>query len=75
MTAVARPLARPIRVLVVDDSALVRNIMHRGLSAAPNIEVVATAADPYVARDLLVQLRPDVMTLDVELPRMDGLTF
>lgn len=69
------PPTRPIRVLIVDDSALVRSMLQRALSAEPGIEVVATAADPYAARDLLVQHRPDVMTLDVELPRMDGLTF
>jgi len=66
---------RPIRVLIVDDSALVRNILRRALSAEPGIEVVETAADPYQARDLLVRERPDVMTLDIEMPKMDGITF
>jgi len=66
---------RPIRVLVVDDSALVRETLVRGLAAAPDIEVVGEARDPFQARDLLVTLRPDVITLDVEMPRMDGLTF
>jgi two-component system chemotaxis response regulator CheB len=65
----------PIRVLVVDDSALVRETLVRGLSAAPDVVVVGQARDPFQARDLLVQLRPDVITLDVEMPRMDGITF
>ena len=70
------PLAdRRIRVLIVDDSALVRSVLSRGLSEDPGIEVVAAARDPYEARDLLVKLRPDVITLDVEMPRMDGVTF
>ena len=64
-----------IRVLVVDDSALVRKILADGLSRDPEIQVVGQASDPYRARDLLVELRPDVMTLDVEMPRMDGVTF
>lgn len=64
-----------IRVLIVDDSALVRNILAQGLSLDPNIEVVGTAADPYIARDMIVKLNPDVMTLDVEMPRMDGVAF
>ena len=64
-----------IRVLVVDDSALVRSILTRGLAADPGLEVVGSARDPYEARDLLVKLRPDVLTLDVEMPRMDGVTF
>ncbi len=64
-----------IRVLVVDDSALVREILTRGLSLDPNIEVVGSASDPYKARDLIIQLKPDVLTLDVEMPRMDGLEF
>jgi two-component system chemotaxis response regulator CheB len=64
-----------VRVLVVDDSALVREILNRGLSADPDIEVVGTASDPYRARDLIISLRPDVLTLDVEMPRMDGLEF
>ena len=64
-----------IRVLIVDDSALVRSVLSRGLAADPAIEVVGAARDPYEARDLLVALRPDVITLDVEMPRMDGLTF
>ncbi len=64
-----------IRVLIVDDSALVRDIFSRELSRDPDIEVVGTAPDPYVARDKIVELRPDVLTLDVEMPRMDGVTF
>ncbi|MDZ4859026.1 MAG: chemotaxis protein CheB, partial [Candidatus Hydrogenedentes bacterium] len=64
-----------IRVLIVDDSALVREILTRELSRDPAIEVVGSAPDPYVARDKIVALKPDVITLDVEMPRMDGLTF
>jgi two-component system chemotaxis response regulator CheB len=64
-----------IRVLVVDDSALVRKILSEELSREPDIEVVGTAVDPYVARDKIVALQPDVLTLDVEMPRMDGLSF
>jgi len=66
---------RVIRVLVVDDSAVVRQVLSAELSKARDIEVVGTAMDPYVARDKIVQLRPDVITLDLEMPRMDGLTF
>jgi two-component system chemotaxis response regulator CheB len=68
-------MARPIRVLIVDDSALVRNILSQGLAMDPAIEVVGTAPDPYIARDQIVKLQPDVMTLDVEMPRMDGVAF
>ncbi len=64
-----------IRVLVVDDSAVVRQILQGALSADPEIEVVGTAPDPFVARDMIVQKRPDVITLDMEMPRMDGMTF
>lgn len=64
-----------IRVLVVDDSAVVRQILQRELARDPEIEVIGAAPDPYVARDLIVQLKPDVITLDMEMPRMDGLTF
>lgn len=66
---------RPIRTLIVDDSALVRRIMQDILAPFPEIEVVGTAADPYAARDQILALEPDVMTLDIEMPRMDGLTF
>lgn len=66
---------RPIRVLVVDDSAVVRMMLSRELARAKDIEVVGTAPDPYVARDKIVELRPQVLTLDVEMPRMDGITF
>ena len=66
---------RPVRVLVVDDSALIRQVMAELLDADPGIMVVGTAADPYIARDKIKQLSPDVLTLDVEMPRMDGLTF
>jgi len=64
-----------IRVLVVDDSAIVRNIFCRELSKEADIEVVGTAANPYAARDKILRLEPDVLTLDIEMPRMDGLTF
>ncbi len=65
----------PIRVLVVDDSAMVRKLVTDALSTDPEIEVVGTAVDPYVARDKMAKLKPDVLTLDIEMPRMDGLTF
>ncbi|MCA9498355.1 MAG: chemotaxis response regulator protein-glutamate methylesterase [Nitrospira sp.] len=64
-----------IRVLIVDDSALIRNVMTEILSQDTGIEVVGTAPDPYVARDKMKALNPDVLTLDVEMPKMDGLTF
>ena len=63
------------RVLVVDDSAVVRQIFSRELAKDPEIEVVGAAPDPFVARDLIVQRKPDVLTLDLEMPRMDGITF
>jgi two-component system chemotaxis response regulator CheB len=66
---------RKIRVLIVDDSAVVRRAIADALSEDPEIEVVGTAANPYVARDKILQLNPDVLTLDIEMPRMDGLTF
>ncbi|MFK5926367.1 MAG: chemotaxis response regulator protein-glutamate methylesterase [Desulfuromusa sp.] len=68
-------MARAIRVLIVDDSALVRNILSQGLAMDPGIEVVGTAPNPYIARDKIVELQPDVLTLDVEMPRMDGVAF
>ncbi len=64
-----------VRVLIVDDSALVRRILSDALSKHDDIEVVGTATDPYVARERIVQLQPDVITLDIEMPRMDGLSF
>jgi two-component system chemotaxis response regulator CheB len=64
-----------IRVLVMDDSAVVREIFTTELSKDPELEVVGTAIDPYIARDKIVKLRPDVVTLDIEMPRMDGITF
>ncbi len=64
-----------IRVLVVDDSAVARMMIKEGLSKDPSIEVVGTASDAYMARDKIVKLRPDVMTLDVEMPKMDGVSF
>lgn len=65
----------PIRVLIVDDSATVRKILSDALRNAAGIEVVGTAPDPYVAREKILALNPDVLTLDIEMPRMDGLTF
>jgi len=65
----------PIRVLIIDDSAVVRRMATEALSVDPEIEVVGTAVDPYAARDKITELKPDVITLDIEMPRMDGLTF
>jgi two-component system chemotaxis response regulator CheB len=64
-----------IKVLIVDDSAVVRKVMSDELARFDDIEIVGTAVDPYVARDKIVALRPDVITLDLEMPRMDGLSF
>lgn len=64
-----------IKVLIVDDSAIVRQILTRELSKFSDIEIVGSAMDPYVARDKIVKLKPDVITLDLEMPRMDGLSF
>lgn len=66
---------KAIRVLIVDDSALVRDILKKGLSADPGIEVIGVAPDVYIARDIIVREKPDVLTLDIEMPKMDGLEF
>jgi two-component system, chemotaxis family, protein-glutamate methylesterase/glutaminase len=68
-------MTSPVRVLIVDDSALMRQLISTMLSADPEIEVVGTAPDPHVARERIKALNPDVVTLDVEMPRMDGVTF
>jgi two-component system, chemotaxis family, protein-glutamate methylesterase/glutaminase len=65
----------PVRLLIVDDSALVRKVLTLSLAKCPEIEIVGTAADPFIARDKIKELNPDVMTLDIDMPRMDGLTF
>lgn len=67
--------ANKIKVLCVDDSALIRSLMTEIINSQPDMTVVATASDPLIARDLVKQHNPDVMTLDVEMPRMDGLEF
>lgn len=64
-----------VRVLVVDDSAVMRRVLSEELSRYGDIRVVGTATDPYVARDKIVRLNPDVITLDLQMPKMDGLTF
>lgn len=74
VTTVARK-AKVIKVLIVDDSAVVRKILSSQLSGDEEIRVVGTAPDPYIARDKILALEPDVITLDVEMPRMDGVTF
>lgn len=65
----------PIRVLVIDDSPIVRDVLSEGLNRDPAIEVVGTAIDPYMAREKIARLRPDVLTLDIEMPRMNGVQF
>ena len=64
-----------IKVLIVDDSAVIRKILSSSLSKYKDIEVIGTAPDPFIARNKILQLKPDVITLDVEMPRMDGITF
>jgi two-component system chemotaxis response regulator CheB len=68
-------MQKRIRVLVVDDSAIARKVITESLADFPEIEVVGTAIDPYNARDRILDLKPDVLTLDIEMPKMDGLTF
>ena len=68
-------MVHDIKVLVVDDSAVVRKVFTEQLSKQKGIVVVGTAPDPYVARDKIIKLKPDVITLDIEMPRMDGITF
>jgi len=63
------------RVLIVDDSAVVRKLLGDALRREPDIEVVGGASDPFVARDMILQYKPDLITLDIEMPRMDGLSF
>lgn len=69
------PSPLPIRVLIVDDSALVRSSYRMLFQEEPGFQVVGEAGDPYEARDKILELSPDVVTLDVEMPRMDGITF
>jgi len=64
-----------IKVLIVDDSAVIRKVLSSSLSKYKDIEVIGTAPDPFIARNKILQLKPDVITLDVEMPRMDGITF
>ncbi len=68
-------IPRKIKVLIVDDSAIVRQILSEAVAAESDMEVVGTAPDPYVARDKILALNPDVLTLDIEMSRMDGITF
>lgn len=67
--------SRRIKVLIVDDSALVREILSKGLALDKDLDIVGTASDPFAARDKIIELKPDVLTLDVEMPRMDGVEF
>ena len=66
---------RKIRVIIIDDSALIRSVMREIINSQPDMEVVGVAPDPLVAREMIRQMNPDVLTLDVEMPRMDGLDF
>ncbi|HEX9200298.1 MAG TPA: chemotaxis response regulator protein-glutamate methylesterase [Acidobacteriaceae bacterium] len=68
-------MCRRIKVLIIDDSALVRKILCDAIAAEPDLEVVGTAPDAYIAQDKILALKPDVLTLDIEMPRMDGITF
>jgi two-component system chemotaxis response regulator CheB len=68
-------MSEPIRVMVVDDSALIRTLLSEIINQQPDMEVVGVAPDPYVAREKIKELNPDVLTLDVEMPRMNGLDF
>ena len=65
----------PYKVLIVDDSSLMRQLLTRIINSDPDLEVIGTASDPFIAREKIKALHPDVLTLDIEMPRMDGLTF
>ena len=71
----AQDIRLPIKVLVIDDSALIRTLLTELINSQPDMQVVGTAPDPYIARDRIKVLDPDVLTLDVEMPRMDGVSF
>ncbi len=64
-----------IRVLIIDDSLLIRKVLTEILNSSSDIEVVGSAEDPLIAREMIKELNPDVLTLDIEMPRMDGITF
>ncbi|HHZ20181.1 MAG TPA: chemotaxis response regulator protein-glutamate methylesterase [Firmicutes bacterium] len=68
-------MGRKIKVLIVDDSAMVRSVLGQELGKDPELQVVGTASNPYIARDMIIEHQPDVLVLDIEMPRMDGLTF
>jgi two-component system chemotaxis response regulator CheB len=68
-------MTNPFKVLIVDDSALMRQLLTKILNSDPDLQVVGTASDPFIAREKIIALKPDVLTLDIEMPRMDGLTF
>ena len=68
-------MSNPFKVLIIDDSALMRQLLTTILGSDPELDVVGTAGDPYIAREKIIALKPDVLTLDIEMPRMDGLTF
>src|SRR4051794_25607921 len=68
-------MKKKIRVLIIDDSSLVRQTLEEILTSDPDIEIMATASDPFIAAEKLEKEIPDVITLDVEMPRMDGITF
>jgi len=68
-------LMKKISVLIIDDSALIRKLLTEIINARPDMEVIGAAPDPIVAREMIRTLNPDVLTLDVEMPRMDGLDF
>ncbi len=65
----------PIKVLIIDDSALMRGLLSKIIDCAPDLQVVGEAPDPIIAREMIKSLNPDVLTLDIEMPRMDGLEF
>ena len=68
-------IKKKIKVLVVDDSLVFRETIAKGLASDKSIEVVGTASDPFMARDKIIELEPDVLTLDVEMPKMSGIEF
>ena len=64
-----------IRVLIVDDSALIRSLLSEIIHQAPDLELVGAAPDAFIAKEMVMNLQPDVITLDIEMPKVDGLTF